>query len=274
MTWKASSGWSGINAEKRNNFFKTSGYLYEEPVNLLMQEFRSIHTYHTVLEVCASGANKVNEIADKAHISTATLAYVLRGLTEIGILSRRSPMTEKENRRKTSYEISDGMYRFWYCFVPSARASIEMDRGEVFYHRYVKEKLHNYMGGIFEEMCRQYTLTQGLDGKLNCLVTNVGSWWGSGQDHKPTDIDVVGIDDVSKKAVIGECKFRNEVIDKEVYDALMNRRGLIDRHYEEAEYLFFSLSGFSKWVMENVQSDSVRLLTLKDLYPEEHEIRQ
>ena len=249
-----------------NNFFKTSGYLYEEPVNLLTQEFRSISTYHTVLEVCASGANKVNEIANKAHISTATLTYTLRGLIEVGILSKVSPMTEKENRKKTAYEITDGMYRFWYSFVPSARASIEMNRGEVFYRRYVKDKLHDYMGRIFEEMSRHYTLIQGLDGKLNCHVMNVGRWWGPGHDHRPTDIDVVGVDDAGKKAVIGECKFRNEAADKEMYDALMSRRGLIDRHYEEVEFLFFSLSGYSKWVTENAQSDSVRLFTLKDLY--------
>lgn len=60
-----------------NNFFKPSGYLYEEPANLLMQEFRSINTYNNVIEVCADGANKVKEIADKAHISVPTLSYIL-----------------------------------------------------------------------------------------------------------------------------------------------------------------------------------------------------
>ena len=158
------------------------------------------------------------------------------------------------------------MYRFWYSFIPGARAAIEMNRGEVFYKNYVKEKLHSFMGKVFEEMCRFYTLSQGLDGKLNCLVTNVGSWWGPGHDHIPTDIDVVGIDDANKKAVLGECKFKNEVIDKEVYEALMDRSGLIDKRYEEVEFLLFSLTGFSKWVKENVRPDRVRLVTLEELY--------
>lgn len=249
-----------------NLYFRPSGYLYEEPVNLLTQEFRSINTYHSVLEVCANGANKVNEIADKAHISTATLAYVLRGLIEIGIVSKISPITEKENRRRTVYEVSDGMYRFWYSFIPFARASIEMNRGEVFYKNFVKPKLHHFMGSIFEEMCRFYTLSQGLEGRLNCLVTNVGRWWGPDHDHKPTDIDVVGIDDVGKKAVIGECKFRNEVIDKDVYEALMKRQGLIEKRYMEVEYLLFSLSGFSRWVKEHASSENVHLVTLDEMY--------
>ena len=249
-----------------NLFFNSSGYLYEEPMNLLTQEFRSINTYNTVIEVCAGGANKVNEIADKAHISTATLSYILKGLCTIGVISKVIPITEKENRKKTAYEITDGMYRFWYSFVPSAKAAIEMNKGEVFYRNYVKDKLHSFMGSVFEDICRFYTLSQGLEGKLNCLVTNVGKWWGPGHDHIPTDIDVVGIDDAGKKAVIGECKFRNEVIDKEVYESLMLRKGLIEKKYEEVEYLFFSLSGYSKWVLENADDNKVCLLTVDDLY--------
>ena len=248
------------------NFFTTSGYLYEEPMNLLTQEFRSVNTYNTVIEVCAGGANKVTEIADKAHITTATLSYVLKSLGAVGIISKITPVTGKDNSRQSVYEVTDSMYRFWYSFVPGAIAAIEMNRGEVYYKKYVKDKIHSFMGKVFEDMCRYYTLSQGLDGKLNCLVANVGGWWGPGHDHMPTDIDVVGIDDANKKAVLGECKFKNEVIDKEVYEALMDRRGLIDKSYEEVEFLLFSLTGFSKWVKENVQPDKVRLVTLKELY--------
>lgn len=249
-----------------NNFFHPSGYLYEEPLNLLTQEFRNIRTYNTVIEVCAGGANKANEIADKAHISSAALSYVLKNLMTIGIISRTAPMTDSENRKNVLYNISDGMYRFWYTFIPSARAAIEMHRGGLFYRNYVKNKLHTFMGSVFEEMCRFYTLSQGMDGQLKCLVTDVGSWWGPGHDHKPTDIDVVGIDAVNKKAVLGECKFQNEVIDKGIYENLMAKKGLINKRYEEVQYLFFSLSGNSGWVEENMDRDKVRLITLQDLY--------
>ncbi len=47
---------------------------------------------------------------------------------------------------------------------------------------------------------------------------------------------------------------------------LMNRKGLIDRKYEEVQYMYFSLSGFSKWVVENADAEKVSLLTLDDLY--------
>lgn len=48
--------------------------------------------------------------------------------------------------------------------------------------------------------------------------------------------------------------------------ALMARRGLIDKRYEEVEFMLFSLTGFSKWVKENADPEMVRLVTLKELY--------
>lgn len=248
------------------HYFDTSGYLYEEPHNLLMQEFRTVNTYNSVIEACAGGANKVNEISDKTHESTATLSYVLKNLMTIGVISKVYAITNEKNKKKVSYEITDGMYRFWYRFVPRAKAAIEMGRGELYYNKYVKDKLHEYMGEIFEYICRHYVLLKGLDGELNCLVTNTGKWWGPGHDRKPTDIDVVGIDTISNQAILGECKFKNEPIDKAVYDALMARRGLIDKKYEEVQYLFFSLSGYSEWVKENADVSKDKLLTLEDLY--------
>ena len=249
-----------------NNFFKPSGYLYEEPCNLLMQEFRTVNTYNTVIEACSGGANKVNEIADKVHESTAAVSYTIKNLTTVGVLAKVSAITDEKNKKKVNYEIVDGMYRFWYKFIPKGRAAIEMNRGEVYYNTYVKNNLHDFMGEIFEDMCRYYVLSLGLDGKLKCMTTNVGKWWGMGHDRIPTDIDVVGIDEIGKKAILGKCKFKNEQIDKPVYEDLMNRKGLIDRKYEEVQYMYFSLSGFSKWVVENADAEKVSLLTLDDLY--------
>ena len=39
-----------------------------------------------------------------------------------------------------------------------------------------------------------------------------------------------------------------------------------DKRYEEVEFLFFSLSGYSKWVKENADRGKTMLLTLNDMY--------
>lgn len=50
-------------------------------------------------------------------------------------------MTGIKNKRKIQYEITDGMYNFWYRFVLDGRSSIEFHKGDVYYNAYVKKNL-------------------------------------------------------------------------------------------------------------------------------------
>jgi hypothetical protein len=129
------------------------------------------------------------------------------------------------------------------------------------------------MGSVFEEMCRYYTLEQGIKGRFGGFITNVGIWWGNEsfinsngeRITQPADIDVVAISDIDKTAVIGECKFKNEKIDKNVYETLIRRSSLISGKYKISKYMFFSLNGYTEW-FNNINDDNVLLLSLKDLY--------
>ena len=50
------------------------------------------------------------------------------------------------------------------------------------------------------------------------------------------DIDIVALSDIDKKAVIGECKFKNEKIDKGIYETLVRRGTLISNKYKISKY--------------------------------------
>ena len=70
------------------------------------------------------------------------------------------------------------------------------------------------------------------------MVTRVGTWWGTNPSkHEETDIDVVGLDKHKKKAVIGECKFRNEKIDKTIFDSLLERKDLLHENFLDCHKL-------------------------------------
>ena len=166
------------------------------------------------------------------------------------------------------------MFRFWYANVPAAASSIELGKGRVYYEHVVKPNLHMYMGKVFEEMCKYYTLSAGLDGKLNCFVTEAGTWWGmeslqteEGKWYtKTADVDVVGISTSDKAMIVGECKFKNEKIDKNIYETLVRRSKAIPCKYPVVQYLLFSLGGYTEWVEQNTDKKNVLLLTLDDLY--------
>lgn len=261
-----------LDANIKKQFFRTDGYLYDEPRNLLTQEFTEVAMVNNVIEQIASGSNTVNEIAQKIHENASSVLYTLERLIQVGLAEKRKCITEEKNRKKTQYVLKDQMFRFWYAFIPRATSVIEMGQGELYYDKVVKPRLHHFMGSVFEDMCRYYTLRQGIIGAFGTTLTDVGTWWGtetiqqeSGRVQQSADIDVVGISDLDKTAVLGECKFKKEKTDKDVYDTLLRRSAVIGGKYRIIMYLFFSLSGYTSW-FDSVDDKGVRLLTLKDLY--------
>ncbi|MCC8106317.1 MAG: ATP-binding protein [Clostridiales bacterium] len=254
-------------------FFRTDGYLYDETRNFLTQEFSDVTLINNVIEQVASGVNTVNGISQKVGEGVSTVLYSLERLMEIDLVEKRKCITEEKNRKKTQYILKDHMFRFWYQFIPKAASVIEIGHGDLYYERVVKPNLHAFMGGVFEDMCRRYTLEQGIMGAYGSFLTNVGTWWGmetisdSGQKRlqQPADIDVVAVSEPDKTAVIGECKFKNEKIDKNIYETLIRRSSLISGKYRVTKYLFFSLGGYTDW-FGTLSDSNTMLLTLEDLY--------
>jgi uncharacterized protein len=254
-------------------FFRKDGYLYDETRNLLTQEFADTTMVNNIIEQIASGENTIKIIADKVGTKEPAVLYSLERLISIGLVEKKKCITEEKNKKKTQYVLKDTMFKFWYEFIPKATSVIEMGQGESYYERAVKPFLHSYMGSVFEEMCRYYTLKHGIAGEFGCFVTTVGNWWGTetvavedgSRRAQSADIDVVGLSDLDKKAVLGECKFRNEKMDKGVYEILRRRSALIPARYGIAKYLFFSLSGYTDW-WASMTGENIRLLTLDSLY--------
>lgn len=254
-------------------FFHPDGYLYDETRNLLMQEFSDITMVNNVIEQIASGENTVNGIAGKVGEKEPTVLYSLEKLIRVGLIEKKKCTTEEKNKKKTQYVLKDHMFQFWYEFIPKAHSVIEMGQGDVYYEKIVKPRLHSFMGNVFEEMCRYYTLEQGIRGRFGSFLTQAGSWWGTERVKNQTgemvqqsaDIDVLAISETDKTAVVGECKFKNEKIDKKVYDTLLRRANLIAEKYRVTKYIFFSLSGYTDWFYTLENSDML-LFSLEDLY--------
>ncbi len=248
-------------------FFSKTGYLYEEADNLLTREFRDVDGYSRVIETIAAGSNQVQEIADKSGISAQNVLHLLKNLAETGIVERQQAITEEHNKKKVQYVLSDEMLRFWYRFIPDAMEAIEIGKGDLYYYQNVKPYLYSFMGNVFEKMCRQYTLEAGITGEFQCTITRVGTWWGTNPEKKTeTDIDVVGLNPGNKQAIIGECKFSHEITDKETYDSLVERHTLLHQNYRVVQYLIFSASGFSDWILAESKKGTLRCISLEEMY--------
>lgn len=248
-------------------FFSKSGYLYEEPDNLLTQEFRNVSIYNAIIEAIASGKNKVIEIADDTHIDQTRISHALKNLMQTGIVRQERAVTEETNRKKLLYCLNDNMFRFWYSFVPDGMAMIELDQGDKYFSDSVLPYISDYMSGIFEDMCRYYTLLLSANGDLPVLFTNVGKWWGTDPAEKnETDIDIVAVNKKKKAALVGECKYKNRKTELSVMEILRSRSELLSGKFRVVSYLLFSKAGFTEPLIREADEAGVKLITLEEMY--------
>lgn len=251
-------------------FLKPNGYLYEEPYNLLKQELREPANYNAIIEAIATGASRLNEISTKTHMDTANLSACLKILISLGIVKKESAITEESNRKKTLYSLSDHMFCFWYRYIPSHLFMIETGDAEVVYDNRIKSTISNFMGSIFEDMCKQYLYKQNLQNRLPFKLYQLGRWWGNNSVlHREMEIDIVGINDDQKKALFGECKFRNELLEKKVMEDLIEHSTVFSR-YTDKYYILFSKSGFCEKVQETASEYNCILVTLEDMFDCSH----
>ncbi len=247
-------------------FFNPNGYLFEEPENLLKQELREVSTYNVIIEALASGAVKMNEIVTKTHLDTATVAYCLKSLTAIGIVEKISAVTEENNKKKTSYMICDNMFRFWYRFVPNGLDLIWMHYGAAYFKESVLPQLPDYMGNIFEEMCRHYLQKLSANGKTDFTITKIGRWWGTNPKQKrEEEIDIVGINPFVKRALLGECKYQNQGLHLETAKKLIEKSSLIPE-YPDKSFVLCSKTYFTEEVKQFAEKNQIMLVTLEDLF--------
>ena len=132
------------------------------------------------------------------------------------------------------------------------------------YEPVIKRHLSDYMGLVFEQMCREYLLRYAND--LPIIVSDIGQWWGTDSGaKKEVQIDIVGSPVDGDEYIIGSCKYRNDPIGVDELELI--------RHYADVfgkgkkyHFYIFSKSGFTKGLQDLSDQGEVKLITLNDMY--------
>ena len=188
--------------------------------------------------------------------------FVLLSLIALGLVRRESPYGEKASR-KSIYSIDDNMFRFWYRFIPEYSSVIARGAADMAYRR-MEPHLSDYMGNVFEEICKQYLWKLLLDGKSPVEFKELGRWWGTDPSaHSQAEIDIMGDQD-KDTALFGECKWTNEKVDAGVLEKLAGRSKLF--HYHKVYLYLFAKSGFTKGCIDKAKGlGNAMLVTYSDI---------
>ena len=226
----------------KNTYLNPISFLYEEPTNLLKQEVREPAIYTAIITAIATGSSRMSEISSKVGEDTNVCTNYIKNLMNLGIVQKETPYGEKASR-KSVYSIEDNMFRFWYRFVLDNNSIIARGAADLVYKR-IEPQLSDYMGKVFEEICKQYLWKQLLSGNCPVEFSSLGRWWGNDPKEKcQTEIDIMGEQD-KNTALFAECKWTNEKVDLGVLETLVKRSNLFS--YKTKHYYLFSKSGFTK----------------------------
>ena len=236
--------------------------MFEEPENLLKQEVREPALYNAIITAIATGASRMAEISTKVGEDTSVCSTYLKNLISLGLIRKETPYGEKSSR-KSIYSIDDNMFRFWYRFVPENYSMIARGASDLAYKR-IQPNLPDYMGKVFEEICRQYLWKLLLSGESPVEFKELGRWWGNDPSARSqTEIDIMGEQD-KETALFGECKWTNEKVDTGVLETLMKRSQLFP--YKNVRLYLFAKNGFTKGCIEKADRlGNVALVTYSDI---------
>ena len=171
-------------------FLTPTGYLFEEPSNLLLQECRNPEQYDAIVQAIAQGRSRISEIASSTGIPASNVKSYVDKLASLEIVERELPLNETSNKRAV-YLLSDQMFRFWYKFVPQNIGLNQNDMAEMAYKR-------------------------------------IESHVSDNRTHTQEEIDLI-VDDGEGTALFAECKWRNEPVGEDVLQKLVHRSELFRR---------------------------------------------
>jgi len=206
---------------------KQNSPFLDEGKNVLIEEFgKEYGTYFSILELISVGKTARTEI--ESILERNVGGFLDRLEKNFAIISRYKPINAKPNSRLQKYKIHDNFLNFWFRFIYRNRSAIETGNFE-YVKDIVKRDYSTYCGWILEKFFRELFAASG---KFN----KIGSYWGRDSQN---EIDLVAINDMKKKIVLAEIKFKKRKID---IDTLKEKSVKLLRTYPKYKSEFLALS--------------------------------
>lgn len=236
----------------RGKILDKTCFLYNEPINLLFEEFRDPAPYVSILLAIIQGYTKFAEISEVSKIESHKLPKYLLVLERVGLVEKEIPITEKKVKVKTTrYKIRDNFYKFWFGFVFRNKSMIEQGLEKEVFDSIMRE-FNQYVGRCFEDICRELI----ADLKI-FRFDKIGRWW-----QKNNEIDIIALNGQTNEILFAECKWQENVDIKNIFEELKEKAKLVKwKNEKRKEYYAI----FAKSLKEKIKESNLLLFDLKDL---------
>lgn len=234
-----------------NNVLDKQNYLYEEPYFLLSNEVTEVGSYFTIIKAIAFGNHKLEKISSYIGKKATDLTKYLKTLIDLDLLKREVPITEEfpEKSKKGLYYINDNFINFWFKFKYIYNTNLEREETEFVINQIKKSFIDTHVSYIYEDICREKMWDLKNQGLFNCEFNKIGKYWDAN-----CEIDIVALDTINKKFIIGECKYSKNKKGLDVYSDLINNKLEVLKKvlpdYKVENIIIFSKSGYTDDLIE------------------------
>ena len=126
------------------------------------------------------------------------------------------------------------------------------------------EHFSQYMGPVFEEICKQWMWRQNKQGLLPFTFLALELWWRSDPRKKSEAEIYIVASDGENSLLFCECKWTNKPVDATVLETLIERSQLLSA--VNLQYVVFLKSGFTDECREIAKNiGHVRLVTFGEM---------
>jgi AAA+ ATPase superfamily predicted ATPase len=235
-----------LTAEENLERLLASSLILDDAGTLLRDQLSEPRNYVAIIENIVAGYTRLSEIATMSGMNTSNASQYLATLQQLGIITRETPATvaRSDQSKQGRYRIADAYLRYYYRFLAPARTQLEQGYTKQVWAT-IRQHLEEYVGLFgFEELCREWVLRQGEDGRLPFVPRRVGSFW----KRPGPQVDVVAINEDEHAILLGECKWTAAPLGRSTVLGLLEKTAAVVPGPLEAwkvYYAFFSKAGFT-----------------------------
>ncbi len=185
---------------------------------IIASELSGVNYLEEILLSLSSSRLRYNEIEDRIGISrTGILSRYLEMLLNMELISRRTPINRKDDKKKRFYEISDNLLKFYFSYVYSMRGLINTIGEETFYRNYIEKSISTFISYRFEEAVREYFSRKSRKGGID--LVDIGTYWYD--------------DKVKKTNGEFDCVIRNSLNEYSCYEVKLYSSPMTRKNVEE-----------------------------------------
>ena len=247
------------------HLLRNGSFLNDEPQVFLRMETRESAIYNSIITAISEGMNTPTKIGGRIHEDRTKVSKYLLTLQNLRIIEKVVPCGEPDRSKTGIYKLKDNFFKFWYRFEFSNHNYYEL-LGPESASKEIKKNLPDYIGLIFEDICKEYLVRMAKAGNLPFVPYYLGKWWGNNPYLKAQDdVDVLGLSKDGKQGIFCECKFKNSPFVMEDYEDTLNAVKAFPNVKQYYLY-FFSKSGFTDSVRRRAEEEGAILVETDDLF--------